>query len=257
MKKRAEKFKTPQSATESQLCRSAELGVGNVKNTRVKDNGEGSINAAAQAEKSEGISSGGRANLKKTEARSEKKQNKLKKNLYLFDYVFTIISTIYAIASTVFFIANDWVNDTASYVLIALLAAYVIAFIVIMAVTFRKPVRGRVRPLKYYRSLLKIFRGAATLTFLVLSAVSMAAVASGGGFDIAKWAAFLLTFAVALIKLGFSVFKLVSRLYARSVGTRFKVEVVKYRNGENKKKGLLDKYTESRYKYGDDNDKLD
>lgn len=246
---------------ESQIARVSDAQIADVTDARLTDASGAQIAHASGAQiaditdaqivhASDKEKNDAREKLKRAEAK-RLKENKKRERIYLFDYVLTILSTLYAIVSTVMFIVSGWVEDTASYVLIGLLAAYVIAFIVIIAITFKKPVKGRVRPLKYYKSILKIFKSAANVIFLVLSAVSMAAVATGGDFDFAKWTALAATLFVALIKLGFGIFKFASKLAARSLGKHFKVEVVKFANGQSKKKGLYDKYQESRYKYDD------
>ncbi len=161
--------------------------------------------------------------------------------------VWTLLSTVYAIASTCLFIAKGWVADTASIVLVSILAVYVCVFIVLVVMTF-KDVKGGTKRVKTYKKTLKIFKAAANIILLSIAAVSMVGM-SFEGFDvIAKFIVFILTFVIAAVQLGLGVAQLIIKFLRVRIAKKFKVEFVKFVDGKKKKKSVLYKLKENKYK---------
>lgn len=178
------------------------------------------------------------AQVEKARAEVEKEQDKKQSKVAKVSAIWTIISTIYAIITTCVFIANDWVNDTFSIVLLVILIVYIIAFVFLVALTVKDPKKAKL-PIKYYKKGLKIFKAFANVVFLVLSAVSMAGIA-GGGMGIKEWIVFIATFMVAVVQLAIKVSLLVLNIVRRNLTSKYKVKVKRYVNGEEKKKKAVD-----------------
>ena len=160
--------------------------------------------------------------------------------------IWTLISTAYAIVSTCLFVSRDWVSSTASYVLIGILSAYILAFIGLVIFVIRNPKKGT-RTAKYYKTILKIYKVIINITFLILTAVSMAGMAATD-MSAGKWFMFIMSFVVAFVQLGFKLALLGFKIARRWVAKRFKVKIVNYRNGKKKKNTMLDGITERQYK---------
>ena len=161
--------------------------------------------------------------------------------------VWTLLSTVYAIASTCLFIAKGWLGDIASIVLVCILAVYVCVFIVLAVMTFRD-VKGGTKRVKTFKKTLKIFKASANIILLSIAAVSMVGM-SFEGFDvIAKFIAFIVTFVIAAVQLALGVTQLVMKIIRVQISKKFKVEFVKFVDGKKKKKSVLYKLKESRYK---------
>ena len=161
--------------------------------------------------------------------------------------IWTLLTTLYAIASTCLFIAKGWLSNAVSIVLICVLAVYVVVFIVLAVMTF-KDVKGGAKRVKTYKKLLKIFKAAANIVLLSITAVSMVGMSLEGFDAVSKLIAFIVTFVVAVIQLGLSIASLVMRLAKAHVAKRFKVEYVSFVDGRKQKKSMSQKFKESRYK---------
>lgn len=161
--------------------------------------------------------------------------------------IWTVISTVYAIFSTCLFIARGWVPNTVSYVLVGVLALYVVVFILLIVLTVRNPKYGK-RNVGLYKKLLKIFKAIANIAFLVLTAISLAGMTIVGMQGVMKWILFCASFAVALIQLGLKVVLLAIKIGRMYVASKFKVEIVNFVDGKKQKKNLRAKLQENKYK---------
>lgn len=161
--------------------------------------------------------------------------------------IWTLLTTLYAIASTCLFIAKGWLSNAVSIVLICVLAVYVVVFIVLAVMTF-KDVKGGSKRIKTYKKTLKIFKAVANVVLLSITAVSMVGMSLNGFDAVAKLVAFIVTFVVAVIQLGLNVALLAMKLTKSYVAKRFKVEYVSFVDGRKQKKSISQKLKERRYK---------
>jgi len=177
------------------------------------------------------------------EKANEKKMSKLNK----LSTIWTVISTIYAIITTISMLAKNWIQGTMANVLIVFLVVYIIVFLVLIALSRSNPekIKGR---MKTYKSLLGIFKGFANITFLVLSAVSMAGLAMEGNMALGEWAVFLTTLFVAVIKLAFKISSLIFKAYRKNIAKKYKVKITRYVDGKEQKKSTVDAINEKLYK---------
>lgn len=170
--------------------------------------------------------------------------------LQKFSIVWSFITALYTIIATIAFIVSGWIESTLSYVLMAMLALYIIVFCVLLGLGSRKPEKARVSA-KIYRRLLSIFKTFANLVFLVLTAVSMAGLAGGGvgsGTSMGEWLAFGATFLVAIVQLALKITKFILKATKHSLSRKYNVKVARFVNGEKQENRLSDKMTERRYK---------
>lgn len=172
----------------------------------------------------------------------EKKTSKLTK----VSSIWALISTVYAIISTCVFIANDWVDDTFSKVLLVMLIVYIIIFFVLIGLTVKDPKKAK-KSISTYKKLLKIFKSFANVVFVVLSAVSMAGIANGG-MGVKEWVVFVVTFVVAIVQLGFKVSLFVLKIIRKNISKKYKVKVERFVDGEKKKKNAVDTIEEKVFK---------
>ncbi|MDE7372564.1 MAG: hypothetical protein K2N18_00715 [Clostridia bacterium] len=188
-----------------------------------------------------------------TQALTESVQNEIYKRekkatvLNKVSAIWTLLTTLYAIASTCLFIAKGWLGSAVSIVLICILAVYVVVFIVLAVMTF-KDVKGGAKRVKTYKKLLKIFKAVANIVLLSITAVSMVGMSLVGFDAVSKWVAFIVTFAVAVIQLGLKIAMLAMKLAKSYVAKRFKVEYFSFVDGRKQKKSAMQKFKESRYK---------
>ncbi len=175
------------------------------------------------------------------------KQDKKSSVVTKISAVWTIISTLYAIATTGIFIGRGWVSHVASIVLACILGVYVCVFIVLVVFTF-KDAKGGTKQVKLYRKTLKIFKAIANVVLLSLAAVSMVGMSFKGIDQVAKLIFFIATFVVAVIQLGLKVTLFAMKLIRMRIAKAFKVEFYKFVDGRKKRKSVAMKYKESRYK---------
>ena len=157
--------------------------------------------------------------------------------------VWTIVSTLYAIASTCMFVAKKWVDSIYTYILIPMLAVLVITFVVLVVLTFKDKKKLKTN-VKNYKKVLGIFKAFVNVFFLAISAVSGIAT---GETSLVKWIVFGVTFFVALMQLVLKITKFVMKQVRKAVGKKFKVEIHKFVDGKKKKKSIADSVTEHDY----------
>ncbi len=160
--------------------------------------------------------------------------------------IWSILSTIYAIVSTCIFLKSGWIEHELSYVLIVMLVVFVCIFVGLVVLTIKKPAKTK-GSIKTYKTLLKIFKSFANVSFLALSAVSMAGIASEG-MTILKWIMFGMTFFVAIVQLALKIALLILKSVRKSIAKRYKVKIHNYANGIAKKVPLIDKIRERTFK---------
>ena len=172
-------------------------------------------------------------------------ENKKPTTFQKIDVVWTVISTLYAIASVCTFVAKKWVDSVYTYALIPMLAVFVGVFIALVALTFKDPKKLKIN-VKTYKKVLAIFKALVNVFFLALTAVSMVGIATGKP-DLVKWIVFGFTFFVALVQLSLKIAKFAMRCAKNSLSKKFKVEMHNFKDGVKKKKTSSDKIKENSY----------
>lgn len=161
--------------------------------------------------------------------------------------IWTLLSTAYAVVSACIFIAKGWVPGAASIALICVLVLYIIVFAVLAVMTF-KDVGGGVKRVKTYKRLLKIFKAAANVVLLSISAVSMVGMGIKGLDGVSKLVAFIITLAVAVIQLGLKIVLFAMKLTKAHIARSYKVEYVSFVDGKRQRKSVAQKFKEGSYK---------
>lgn len=172
-------------------------------------------------------------------------ENKKLTTFQKIDVVWTVISTLYAIASVCTFVAKKWVDSVYTYALIPMLAVFVGVFIALVVLTFKDPKKLKTN-VKTYKKVLAIFKAFVNVFFLALTAVSMAGIATGKP-DLVKWIVFGFTFFVALVQLSLKIAKFAMRCAKNNLSKKFKVEMHNFKDGVKKKKTSTDKIKENSY----------
>ena len=172
-------------------------------------------------------------------------ENKKFTTFQKIDVVWTVISTLYAIASVCTFVAKKWVDSVYTYALIPMLAVFVGVFIALVVLTFKDPKKLKTN-VKTYKKVLAIFKAFVNVFFLALTAVSMVGIATGKP-DLVKWIVFGFTFFVALVQLSLKIAKFAMRCAKNSLSKKFKVEMHNFKDGVKKKKTSSDKIKENSY----------
>ena len=181
-------------------------------------------------------------------AREEVERELAKKNkrLRAFEIAWTIISTIFAIISTAILLTKNWVDGVVSYVILSILIVYVLVFIVLCAMIYRHPDSGA--DIKIYGKAIKIFKALANIAFLVLTAMTMAAlVKENHTLNLAQWVIFFGNMIVAGVKLVLKIVSLVRYLLMRHTAKNYSIRVTRYVDGEQQKKTFMDKHEEKKY----------
>ncbi len=180
-------------------------------------------------------------------AQVEREFAKKDKHLRRFDIVWTIISTVFAIITTSVLLAKNWVEGTISYVILALLIAYVFAFIILCAVIYKHPESSA--SMKAYGKAIKIFKALTNLAFLVLTAITMVGIwESGEKFDFKRGFIFVGNAIVGVVKLVISLVSLAEYISRRHIAKNYSVRVTNFKAGEMQKKTVGDMRKEKRYK---------
>lgn len=179
--------------------------------------------------------------------RDTKNRDKKASVLNKISAAWSLITSLYAIVSTCIFIARGWVSGAVSYGLIGVLAVYVAVFIGLAVLTFRNP-RGGAKSVKIYKKLLKIFKALATIVYLVITAISLAAITKVGSNEIVKWIVFVASFVMALVRLGLNIALLVIRIVRMRVARDFKVEVISFVDGNRVTKSVRNRLEERKYR---------
>lgn len=177
---------------------------------------------------------------------AEERPSKRQHALSMASAIWTLICTLYSVVSVCSFVIKGWVDTTFSRVLIVALAVYVVIFIVLVVLTLRSPEKLK-KDVKAYKKTLGVFKAFVNVVYLVISAISMAALARGET-TLVQWIVFGATLLVASVQLALKIATLIFKLVRRAIGKRFKVEVQRFSNGERTRKRLQDGIDEKTYK---------
>ena len=169
-----------------------------------------------------------------------------KDKLDIIIYVWTLFSALYAIGSTCAFIISGWVDGVVSYVLVGILTFYIIIFIALLILTKDNKQKGK-SGLKYFKTLIKLFKSLSGIIYIVLSAVSLFGVASFGFENLEKIIVFFATLFVAVVKFALKLTKFGIKLHHKRIGKKYDVKVSSYVDGESKK-SITNKFIEKSYK---------
>ncbi|MBR4801062.1 MAG: hypothetical protein IK048_05305 [Clostridia bacterium] len=180
-------------------------------------------------------------------AQVEREQAKKDRRLRRIDLAWTLISTVFAIVMTSVLLAKNWVEGALSYVILAMLVVYIVVFLVLCGLLYKRP-HARVN-FKAYGKAVKIFKALTNIAFLVLTAITMAGVVKETeSLDVKKWAVFILNLIVGLVKLAISFASLIVYLKGLYTAKNYSVLVTRYVDGKQQKKTVSDKRAEKKYK---------
>ena len=180
-------------------------------------------------------------------AEVEKEFAKKNKRLRAFEIAWSIISTIFAIISTSVLLVKNWVDGALSYVILGLLIAYILIFLVLCGLLYRRPDYNL--DFKAYGKVIKIFKVLANIAFLVLTAMTMVAVVrESKSLDLGKWAIFIGNLLVAFVKLVLNIVSTIKYIAFRHVAKNYSVRVSHFVDGEEQKKTFSEKHTEKKYR---------
>lgn len=174
-----------------------------------------------------------------------KREKRKESTLSVLSLIWTLLSTVFAIASTCVYIGRRWVDTTLTYVLIAALALYVGIFIGFIVVAFQNPKQGK-RDAKNYKKLISIFKSFVSLSFLVLSAIDMAALAMSD-VGLVRWLMFGISFVVALVQLVLRIWLFIVGLIRRRLSKMYTVKIKNFVDGKLKRRSVADIYKEHSY----------
>ncbi len=180
-------------------------------------------------------------------AEVEREQAKKTKRLRAFNVAWAIISTVFAIISTSILLVKNWVDGVISYVILAILIVYVLVFMVLCALVYKRPDSNV--SFEVYGKTIKIFKALANIAFLVLTAMTMVAmVKENGTLSLSQWAIFIANAIVATVKLVLKLASLVRFIINRHVAKNYSVQVTRYVDGSEQYKTMSDKRIEKKYK---------
>jgi len=151
----------------------------------------------------------------------------------IFSFIWTIISIIYTIAMTAYLMSMHWVNDQFTIVLSIILAFFIVIVLVLVGLFFTDldRIKTHDKTLKAVGFLIRLFKAALNITFVAITAISVAGIAYDGfSMDAVKeWAVVIATMFVAVVKLFLVVFNFVAPKVIRhkfSKGTYYKTTYI-------------------------------
>lgn len=153
-----------------------------------------------------------------------------------FGFAWSVISVIYTIAMVIFFISSKWVPSEFSVALVVLLVAWVVVFIVIIAIAINnRDAKGGRKALGIYKKGIKIFKYLVNILFLVITIVSMTGIARQGGLEGAKEIAIVVVYLlVAIVQLAAQIALIVVKAVMKHKGKNMVVQAVTFVNGKSK-----------------------
>ena len=166
-------------------------------------------------------------------------EEKRKRSGAIFSFVWTIISIIYTIAMTAYLMSQHWVNDQFTVVLSIILAFFIVIVLVLVGLFFTDldRIKTHDKTLKAIGFLIRVFKAGLNITFVAITAISVAGMAYGGFTDAVKeWAVVIATMLVAVVKLFLVLFNFIAPKVIRhkfSKGTYYKTT---YINGQKQAK---------------------
>ena len=168
------------------------------------------------------------------------------KKLGILSVVWTFVSTVYAIISTCVLLSRRWVDNTITYVLIGILALYIVVFICVAIVAFTSPKAGK-KNMKRLKGALKFLKPIMSIVLVALSITEVVAV-SGDAFSLSKVPFMVFTILIAFLQIVFRALLLVAKTRTKKIAKGYKVRVERYVDGQKKKKGVRAKLQEKRYR---------
>ncbi len=172
-------------------------------------------------------------------------QDKKVSRLTLLSVIWTIVTTIYVIASTCTLLAKRWVDSTIAYVLIAILVLYIGVFIGLAAAALSNPKDGK-KNVKGIKTALKILKPLMSIVLVALAVVELVGIAENI-FDLPKLMFMIFTLLVAVVQLALRFTLLAARIERSRVSKGYKVNLARYVDGKKKKKSVRQKLAEKRY----------
>ena len=166
-------------------------------------------------------------------------EEKRKRSGAIFSFIWTIISIVYTIAMTAYLMSQHWINDQFTIILSIILAFFIIIVLVLVGLFFTDldRIKAHDKTLKAVGFLIRIFKAGLNITFVAITAISVAGMAYDGFTDAVKeWAVVIATMLVAVVKLFLVVFNFVAPKVIRhkfSKGTYYKTT---YINGQKQAK---------------------
>ena len=166
-------------------------------------------------------------------------EEKRKRSGAIFSFVWTIISIIYTFAMTAYLMSQHWVNDQLTIVLSIILTFFIVIVLVLVGLFFTDldRIKTHDKTLKAVGFLIRVFKAGLNITFVAITAISVAGMAYGGFTDAVKeWAVVIATMLVAVVKLFLVLFNFIAPKVVRhkfSKGTYYKTT---YINGQKQAK---------------------
>lgn len=177
--------------------------------------------------------------------KSVEEHNKRVKGLSVLSMIWTCLSTIYAIASTIVLLARRWVENTVSYVLIGILVLYVGMFIGVAVAAFANPKAGK-KPLKGFKTALKFLKPIMSIVLVALAITELVGIASDS-LSIPKIVFMVATILIAAGQLAIRIWLACAKIKAKKVAKGFKVRIERYVDGKKKKKSVVTKIKEKQF----------
>ena len=142
---------------------------------------------------------------------------------------------------------KKWTSGVESYVILAILIVYILVFLVLCALAYKRPDSNV--SFKAYGKAIKIFKALANVAFLVLAAITMAAMVRDHSLvNLTQWAVFIGNLLVATVKLVIKVISLIHFIIDRHIAKHYSVQVTRYIDGEEQHKTFADKRLENKFK---------
>ena len=163
----------------------------------------------------------------------------------IFEEIWAIISTVFAIITTAILLAKNWVEGVLSYVILAVLCVYVLVFLVLCALLYKKPT-SKV-PIATYGKIIKLVKALTNIAFLVLSAMSLAGIAASD-LSPSKWVVLIGNFLLAGVKLGFALYSIIKLIVRHHVAKNYALQVTRIVDGKVQKKTAADLREEKKYR---------
>lgn len=172
------------------------------------------------------------------EATAQPQPSKKESRIAKISFVWTIISMIFAIASGVTLISKNWILAPYSYIMLGFLAAYVIVFVVVVALNAKDSKAGKAR-VKNLKKLFGIFKIVTTLVFLIVTAMSMVGVVQADTVKgLWKWIVIGANISIAGVQLGLKITLLILKAIFKKKGKQYAVRVSTYVNGLRKENSV-------------------
>ncbi len=163
------------------------------------------------------------------------RESKRQSRIAIASFIFTIFSMIYAIGQGIILILNNWIMEPYSYILMAVLVVYAVAFFVVVFIyVSKKDIKRGSKRVKILKKIFSIFRSFTTLVFLIVTIVSMIGIIDGDGSGAGQVMIIIIQIIVTFIWLSLKIAILVIRSLLKRRGKEYSVKVSTYINGISK-----------------------